>query len=327
MENICSEIIFLIFTKINKLEDKINFALSCNYIFNTFVSNGFRLNITLDTDNKYYTNILVNLISHYHYSTSRLKITNSSNLRYLTKQVLLQHDFAYIVLPNLIYLKPCMHKTKMELDSKAINYEAHKIISTYIETRKERINEINYSYEFTVDPNNCIIDHLSNNLHDDKSADFRQDLQIKSYDIPWYVTQINFNLDYLLVHNIKEMNDINDVTDTSQYKGLNNDFLHIYSSSIDFNIVYNCLNPKTDFDNWVLMLKSKYSQLKTIKISSKIIDSRLKNQNEELPKIIHYKTFNDPVLRYKLFEIGCATAFITITCLIIVCSYYFFGKT
>lgn len=331
MENICSEIIFLIFTKIDRLEDQINFALSCNYILMTFTSNSSRLNATLSTDSKYYTNILVNLINHYHYCPSKLKITNSSNLQYLTKQILLNYNFASVVLPTLTHLKPRTRKINFDhntntnsnlmiVEPEMINYDTQKIIDAYIETRKDRIDEIDYFYEFNINRDNCVNDYFYNNLDDDNSNDYNEIFQINSYDIPWYVTQINFTLDYCLVCNVSEINRINYPC------ALNDNCLNIYCSDSDYVMTHNCVNPKIDLDNWLLVLKSKYTQLKTIKISNRIINTDFKVKNKEIPfsvttellnaqsipTIINYKFYCDPIFHYKLFEIGCIITFCTL---------------
>lgn len=297
LTKLCPEIIVAILTKLNNLEYQINFALTCKHLLTTLMSNSFMIDATLDRESKYHTNILVNLIQYYNYNPSRLHITNSSNLMYLTKDILSKCDFAHVALPSLT------------------NSMSNEIAETFINEREDRINVISYHYEFTLDQDNCSKNYFLNNLDDDNNDDYNEMSLIKSYVVPWFVTQINFDLDCQLVCNIGAMNDIN------RPSTLNNNELNVYSYNNDYKISYNCINPTTRLDAWLSSLKSKYPQLRTIKVSSKVLESKMSHEDNNI-NLITYKWYEDPFFYYELFEAGFITIFALIVITLVYTLYY-----
>ena len=149
-------------------------------------------------------------------------------------------------------------------------------------------NKINFDYDYDLD-NDYTEEYYLNNLRDDEALDYYELIQVKIHNIPWYATQINFGLDYIILGNIEEIKEIN-----KPYKIAEDSLILVKQSKYDYKITTNCINPEINFDEWYDFLKKKYKYLKRIKISQTFIKTNNKYSNDNI--VINYNRFDDPVI-------------------------------
>lgn len=263
------EIICLILTSLQSYKDQINFSLSCHYFLDVLIKHSNMITINVNTKSKEHTKILVNLIELYNLSTRKIKLTCPKNFAYIPLKIFKSHNFEHI---NFINAEE--------------SYRTQLIISI-VTDKYNNGNPVNFDIDFTMKGDNYRKDYYFNNLDDDQRTDYYETVPVKIYHIPWYITKLNFNQDYKLVTNIKEIKRLNDPLFIPAH------CLILYTEA-DYAITSNCINPKIDFDKWVIALRTKYKLLNTIMISESLVHQDVNK------RVINYKNLNDPCIRNAL---------------------------
>lgn len=259
------ELLVMIFSYVPNYKDQINFALTCTNFLKILlkVSDSVNTKTIVDSYNKYYFDILVNLITDFAFSTKSTKLLDRRLLLNLPPNIIKNHEFNTINLSSLTI--------------------GHPILDLYTHRIINKENYFNIEYEFNLNEKNGIKDYYYNNIDVVESTDYHQTNEVNIYNVPWFTTTLCFNDACLLIDNVEEMKRINEplvIPDNA---------LIVYSNVDYYDITNNCINPKVDYEKWLHTLKNICPHLKNIKISKSYLPCDIKNS------VTNYEWYNDPV--------------------------------
>jgi hypothetical protein len=263
--NLPDELLVMIFSYLPNYKDQINFGLTCTNFLKILLKASGNVNTKTIVNNydKYYFDILVNLIADFGFSTKNTKLLDRRLLLNLPPSIIKNHEFNIVNLSSLTMSDPILDLCINRIINKEINF--------------------NIEYEFNLNDKNGIKDYYYNNIDVVESTDYHQTNEVYIYNVPWFTTTLCFNDGYLLIDNVEEMKRINEplvIPDNA---------LIVYSDVDDYDITNNCIDPKVDYEKWLYALKDVCPHLKNIKISKSYLPCDTKNN------VTNYKWYNDPV--------------------------------